>query len=85
MLKQATLTFFFLMTFLMIVVRVFFSFPGLSPDELPSFFLVDEATLILRVTNVVVFFVPEALALLPADFASVLPPSCMLSTRGLLE
>ena len=57
------------MTFLMIVVRlvVVLSPDFISVPELPSFFLVDEAILILRVTMVVIFFVPEAV---PVDLAS---------------
>lgn len=53
------------MTFLMIVVRVVL--PPCFSEGLPIFFLVDEATLILRVTMVVVFFVAEPL---PADLGS---------------
>jgi len=55
------LTFFLRMTFFMIVVRlVFVSLPLFSEVvDKPSFFLVDEATLILRVITIVVVFLPE--------------------------
>jgi hypothetical protein len=54
------LTFFLRMTFLIIVVRRIFGSLPLFSDvvERPSFFLVDKATLILRVITIVVVFLP---------------------------